>query len=383
MGKTQIDALAGINITPEQVVDKTPIEAIKLITSQMKGMAPQAKQMILADIFKGAGEDAGLEFIEGIASMEFDITKLKSVESAGAGIKGFFADVSSWAAQTFGNVGVYAQQLAPMFQFIAAGIPVMQMLSKVTWIQNAATKVATAVQWAWNVAMSANPIGVIIMAIAALVGAIIWVASKTEGWGEAWKHTMEGAKLLFKAFVASVKLYFNTMVNGIMMGLNLIKVGWYKFKLAMGIGDESENRAAIEAIHQDTERRKKEIVDGAKEIKGLVKQSNEEFAAAFNSIKWKKDEETADDAQTEPSVNSYLNGSSPEKLGDTTSKGGGKKQGDGINVGSGSGGIKSIAMTLNIDNYFNVSKGVDTRKIADEIIGHVNDKMRDAVINLG
>ena len=33
-----------------------------------------------------------------------------------------------------------------------------------------ATKIATAVQWAWNAAMTANPIGVVIMAIAALIG---------------------------------------------------------------------------------------------------------------------------------------------------------------------------------------------------------------------
>ena len=33
-----------------------------------------------------------------------------------------------------------------------------------------ATKVATALQWAWNAAMTANPIGIVIMAIAALIG---------------------------------------------------------------------------------------------------------------------------------------------------------------------------------------------------------------------
>jgi hypothetical protein len=39
--------------------------------------------------------------------------------------------------------------------------------------QMAATKIATGVQWLWNTAMSANPIGAIIMLIAALVAAVV------------------------------------------------------------------------------------------------------------------------------------------------------------------------------------------------------------------
>lgn len=384
MQQTQVDALAGIKMKPEDLVGKTPFEAMQLITSKMKGMAPQARQMILTDLFKGAGEDAGIAFIEGLSDMDLDLSKLPSVETAGSGIQAFFTDISTWAGQTFGSVGIYAQQMAPMFQIVAAGIPIFQMLSKVTWIQNAAAKVATGVQWAWNAAMSANPIGLIIVAIAALVGAIVWVSSATEGWGQAWQHTFEGAKLYFEAFVTGVKWYYNTLVDGLMMGLNLIKEGWYSFKLAMGIGDEAENRAALEQIHQDTERRKKDIVDGAKEVADLARKGNAEIAAAAGSIKWKKDDEEKEKAK-EPGINNFLTGGSPEVLGKIAHGDNkkGKKEGDGINVGGGSNGIKSITMTLDIKNYFNVTKGTDTRQLADQIVSHVNDRLRDSVINLG
>jgi hypothetical protein len=50
----------------------------------------------------------------------------------------------------------------------------------------AAMGIATAAQWLWNAAMTANPIGLIIVAIGALVGAIIWVATQTTFFQDAW-----------------------------------------------------------------------------------------------------------------------------------------------------------------------------------------------------
>lgn len=44
----------------------------------------------------------------------------------------------------------------------------------------AATGIATAAQWAWNAAMTANPIGLIILAIVALVAGLVWFFTQTE-----------------------------------------------------------------------------------------------------------------------------------------------------------------------------------------------------------
>lgn len=57
-----------------------------------------------------------------------------------------------------------------------------------------ATYVATAAQWLWNAAMTANPIGLIIVAIAALVGAIIWVATQTDWFQKAWTASWDWIK---------------------------------------------------------------------------------------------------------------------------------------------------------------------------------------------
>jgi phage-related minor tail protein len=57
-------------------------------------------------------------------------------------------------------------------------------------------KIATAAQWLWNAAMSANPIGLIIIGIAALVAAFIWLWNNVEGFRnffiDAW-HWIQNA----------------------------------------------------------------------------------------------------------------------------------------------------------------------------------------------
>lgn len=381
MGKGQVDALKGIGMTPDDLVGKTTFEAIQMIATKMKGATSQAKQLILADIFKGAGEDAGLAWASELGSMDLDITKLASVEEAGVGIKSFFSDISTWAGQAFGGIGIYATELSPMIQTVAGIIPIYEMLSKVTWLQNIATNALAMTTKFLGLTIMGTPIGWILAGIALIVGAIMWLSENTTGWGEAWDHVWNAAEFMFKGFVSGISTYFNTMINGLMIGLNKIKGGWYEFKEAVGLGDSAENQQMIEQINADTNARKESIKEGIAETASYAIKAAAEMAAAVGSVKVKKDDETA----SNPSINEYATGS-PDLLGNyapTDKKGKGKKEGDGINVGGGSGGIKSIVMTLNIENKFSVSKGTDTRSLADQIVGHVNDKMRDAVINLG
>lgn len=58
----------------------------------------------------------------------------------------------------------------------------------------AATKTWAAVQWVLNAALTANPIGLIIVAIGLLVGAIVWIATKTTWFQTAWKFAWGGIK---------------------------------------------------------------------------------------------------------------------------------------------------------------------------------------------
>lgn len=47
--------------------------------------------------------------------------------------------------------------------------------------------VATAAQWLYNAALNANPLGIVILAVAALVAGIVWLATKTTFFQDTWK----------------------------------------------------------------------------------------------------------------------------------------------------------------------------------------------------
>jgi hypothetical protein len=95
-------------------------------------------------------------------------------------VNGLLADFASWATQNSGTV----QTLALVIGGLAIAILAVNAGVKA---YEAAAVVATAAQWLWNVALTANPLGIIIVAIAAIVGLIIWAADKMGGFGEVFK----------------------------------------------------------------------------------------------------------------------------------------------------------------------------------------------------
>lgn len=76
-----------------------------------------------------------------------------------------------------------------------------------------------------------------------------------------------------------------------MLGLDKIKLGWYKFKEAVGLGDSAENQAMIARINTDVENRKQAIIDGANRVKELARKTADSLSW---ELSWKKDEATGE-----------------------------------------------------------------------------------------
>ena len=70
-----------------------------------------------------------------------------------------------------------------------------------------ATRAAAAAQWLFNAALSANPIGLVILAIAALVAGLVWFFTQTKLGQQIWTTVWAA----IKAAVASVVLWFQTV----------------------------------------------------------------------------------------------------------------------------------------------------------------------------
>lgn len=195
------------------------------------------------------------------------------------------------------SIAASIADVAPIFFGVAGAIAAVTVAAQaqnialqalIVWegICKTATTLWAGAQSVLNAVMHANPIGLIIAGIALLVGAIVYVCKHLTGWSTLWEGVMGFMKYSFYAFVDAIKLYFNTYINGFMMGLDKVKLGWYKFKEACGIGDSAENQKAIAAINADVEARHKAITDGAKAVMDNATKAKESLAKGFSGMSW-------------------------------------------------------------------------------------------------
>lgn len=184
-------------------------------------------------------------------------------------------------------------KLTPLLQLMGTGLNYVTNSEKlhVLWagITKTALAVWTGVQWVLNASLWACPLTWIVAGIIAFIGAVVLICTKITGWGSLWKGIVDYMKYNFMGFVEGVKLYWDTWVNGFMIGINGMLRMWYMFKNAVGLGDEGENNAAIAKIDADSAARIKATVDGAKKVMEYGKKAQD----SLNGIKmgWKGGEE--------------------------------------------------------------------------------------------
>lgn len=322
---------AGFN--PLQVISQQTGQSMALLKKQMESGAISAGMVEAA--FKAATGPGGQFFDMTNKIAQTDFGKLEALKGQVEGlalkiggtlapivgdlIQNYLVPFLNWLDATINWVKANSQWLTPL----AIGIGAFAAGYRAVTL---ATTAWTAAQTILNVVLTANPIGLIIGAIAALIALIGYLVSKVDGWGKAWGHVVNGAKLLWQGFVSHAKLNWDTLINGIMIGLDYIKKGWYEFKNSVGLGDTSENNAAIQRIKSDIESRKKAIVDGVKSTASLYQKSAAEFAAAGNSLSWNNKQTIsgtrgATQTGTTSAVSSMMGGSGPIGSDGVTNRG--------------------------------------------------------------
>ena len=250
-----------------------------------------------------------------------------------------------------------------------------------TVLMTGATGVATAAQWAWNAAMTANPIGLIVVGVVALAGVVALCWNKFEGF----RNVLFKGWEMLKLFGNTIKTYVVDRFKGLLSGLSGVgkalmhffkgewSEAWKTGKQA--VSDLTGVTAAKNAYNNVKEGVPKAIAAGQKRSDAnTAARKAEEAKGAESAVKLGKKATTAE-LDTKGLNLAGLNDPGNKK---------GKAKGEGTTTGSGDNAVgKSITMTLNITNHFGVSGDLDIRKVADKVVGLINDRLRDSVISMG
>lgn len=130
------------------------------------------------------------------------VTVLEGVAGALIWVVDMLAGFIGWLAESEPALGLLTGAIVGI---TAAWVAYKAITGAIT----AASKIAAAAQWLWNAALTANPIGIIITLVAALVGALVWFFTQTdvgrEMWesfmtwlGEAWQNIVDFAVTLWE-----------------------------------------------------------------------------------------------------------------------------------------------------------------------------------------
>lgn len=115
---------------------------------------------------------------------------------------------AAWVAQT-AKVALYQAQLL---------ILRVQLAAMAVW-----QGIVTAAQWAWNAALSANPIGLIVLAIIALIAVVVLLWNKNEGFRKAviaaWEWIQSAVKAVGDWFMNTLWPALQAVWDGIVAGV--------------------------------------------------------------------------------------------------------------------------------------------------------------------
>lgn len=348
---------AGFN--PLQVISDKTGKSMSVLKDEMSKGAISAD--MISQAFQWATEEGAL-FYEGAEKAgsitygtlnklkdsitEISVELFNGLQPAINKVMGIVSASVSFISEYQTVILVVGSILAGLVVLIKSITFAMGAYNTILTIVTAATTAWAAIQTALNAIMNANPIYLIIAGIVALVGVIIWLCTKITGWGSLWEGVMGFMKFSFYAFIDGVKLYFTTWINGFLIGLDKVKIGWYKFKEACGLGDSTENQAAIAEINADVEKRQQAIVDGAKAVMENANKAKESLAGI--KMGWGSGDDSKDTSSM-GTQSQLLNAVS----GGSSGMGGGSEGGSGLGKSSeaiATGGTRTTNITITLKN---------------------------------
>ena len=289
--------------------------------------------------------------------------------------------MGEWAASLTGNIvpaikGVknFLSEWSPVILGAAAAFLVLNANTIAASAALAAHSVWTGIlaakQWILNVAMSANPIGLIIVGIGILIGSIVMLCKKYEGWTSVWNFVKTFLVNSFWQFVDDWKDGFQGLWYYIQLfWLNIKSFGQYIGQLFSNIGQaiklaltgnfSDAKKMLTSEIHTDAENEIEKLKAEREQQKAKyateTKQRIDETQKAWNDVHLTKKEtksetEGSEDKSVSDEIKDMLGGSTDGGSSPASSGGGSSSViGSADAVAGSAKQIKNI--TVNIDAF--------------------------------
>ena len=249
-------ALSGVGSLIESLAPVIVAELPSMVSDILPHLVSAAKSLVTGLISQLPA--LGKAVLDAIPSIFDGMTDVIGESFVGK-LKGSFEGLKNTITDTFSNIGpmlkdfceggisTFCDALSTAMDLASGAISVIEALSPVIgavagaiitykgavllWnaaetAKNVVMGISTAAQWALNVAMTANPIGIVIVAIGALVGAFIVLWNKSEGFRNFWINLWEKVKAIVTSAWEGIKAGFEKIKNGISAVKEKVSTMW-------------------------------------------------------------------------------------------------------------------------------------------------------------
>ena len=286
------DALNNIGISAEQVQADlqagsiTTFDVMQMVAAKLNELPASSAAVgtAIADIFGGPGEDAGLEYIKTLANIQLNMDAVKAATQGTAeqqerqiqaqenikngltsliDLSAIYTDVRPYVDLT-AQIGMAAMGIGSLIKTVKA-MNIQQAILKTRIVAVAAaqkmvtiaTTTWTAVQKVLNLVLTANPIGLVITAVGALIAGLIAAYKNCEGFRKIVDKVWEGIKPLANAIMNGLAKAFEWLVEK-------CKEAWEWLKNILGLGGKKVE-VTVDVSRPKTKAPKMDLSGGKKD----------------------------------------------------------------------------------------------------------------------
>ena len=150
--------------------------------------------------------------------------------------------------------------------------------------------------WIWDhFDQIAKAVKSVKFAIGLMTGSIVFSMRKTDGWRQQWENLKAFFKDTMTIISTTISIKWHDTIDGMLDKIDKLKIGFYKLKNILGIGNKAENQKAIDDIGKQMTQR---FMDQGIRKQRLIDLKQNRHKAQW-LLHWKKKKATGQDTGTD------------------------------------------------------------------------------------